>query len=206
MTIREQVLDIVEGNRERTFLVDAVSGRQLSYGEFHQRACALAVEFRRRGLVHGDRVGVMLPNSCELAVLYFACLYMGATIVPVNPNLSVGDLRFIVSTCRPRLVVTSPSLRERAIGAIPADSHTVCLTLATAPEAALWLRSTSRRWVSLRTSRHWRHPRSTICLCLYTPRELPRSRKDWRTRPAVWFAMLAPLLRSRKLAVPVVFI
>jgi acyl-coenzyme A synthetase/AMP-(fatty) acid ligase len=113
MTIREQILDVVDKNRDRTFLVDAHTGREVTYGEFHELACALSAELHRRGLRRGDRLGVMAPNSCELAVVYFACLYAGATIVPINPNLSGGDVRFILSSCAPRMVVTSPSLADR---------------------------------------------------------------------------------------------
>ena len=127
MTIREQVLDVVDKNRDRTFLVDAHTGRQVTYGEFHELAGALSAEFRRRGLRRGDRLGVMAPNSCELAVVYFACLYAGATVVPINPNLSGGDVRFILSSCSPRMVVTSPSLVDRVRGV---GNETIILTIA----------------------------------------------------------------------------
>jgi acyl-coenzyme A synthetase/AMP-(fatty) acid ligase len=130
MTIREQVLDIVEKNGDRVFLVDALSGSSLKYREFHQLACALAAELHSRGLRRGDRLGVMVPNCCELAVLYFACLYTGVTIVPINPNLSLGDVRFILSSCNPRLVVASPSLCERLTAAGSAS-----IALATAQDA-----------------------------------------------------------------------
>jgi acyl-coenzyme A synthetase/AMP-(fatty) acid ligase len=117
MTIREQVLDLVERNGDRVFLVDAFTGQTISYREFHQLACALGADLRARGLRRGDRLGVMVPNGCELAVLYFACLYAGATIVPINPNLSAGDVRFILSSCDPRLVIASGSLCERVVAA-----------------------------------------------------------------------------------------
>jgi len=121
MTIREQVLDIVEKNGDRVLLVNALTGQTMSYREFHQLACSLSVELRSRGLRRGDRLGVMVPNCCELAVLYFACLYAGATIVPINPDLSAGDVRFILSSCNPRLVVAGVSLcaRVTAIGSTP---------------------------------------------------------------------------------------
>jgi acyl-coenzyme A synthetase/AMP-(fatty) acid ligase len=127
MTIREQVLDLVEKNGDRVFLVDALTGAPVSYREFHQLACALGAELHSRGLRRGDRLGVMVPNCRELAVLYFACLYVGATIVPINPNVSAGDVRFISSSCAPRLVVASVSLCERvsAAGSTPITLATV---------------------------------------------------------------------------------
>lgn len=117
MTIREQVLDIVERNSDRVFLVDAQTGVPMTYREFHESACTLGAELRRRGLRRSDRLGVMVPNCCELAVLYFACLYAGATIVPINPNLSANDVRFILSSSHPRLVVAAATLCERVTAA-----------------------------------------------------------------------------------------
>jgi acyl-coenzyme A synthetase/AMP-(fatty) acid ligase len=142
MTIREQVLDLVEEHGDRVFLVDAQSGAPMTYREFHQLACALGAALHSRGLRRGDRLGVMAPNCRELAVLYFACLYAGATIVPINPNLSASDVRFILLSCDPRLVVASASLCKRvaAAGGAPimlataqdpvADPHTSAIDLA----------------------------------------------------------------------------
>ena len=121
MTIREQILDLVEKNGDRVFLIDALTGSPMKYREFHELACVLGAELQARGLRRGDRIAVMVPNCCELAVFYFACLYAGATIVPINPSLSVGDVRFILSSCAPHLVLASPSLSERltAAGSTP---------------------------------------------------------------------------------------
>jgi acyl-coenzyme A synthetase/AMP-(fatty) acid ligase len=112
MTIRETITNVVERRAEQVFLVDANTGRGITYGEFHQQACALAAELRKRGLVKGDRVGVILPNCCELAVLYFACIYLGVVIVPVNPALSKGEIQFIVRSCKPALIVAGSANAE----------------------------------------------------------------------------------------------
>jgi|HubBroStandDraft_6_1064221.scaffolds.fasta_scaffold52660_2 acyl-coenzyme A synthetase/AMP-(fatty) acid ligase len=104
-TIRETLGDVVRRCRERVFLVDAVTGREITYGGFHRQACALAAELRRRGIQKGDRIAVMVPNCCELAIFYFACIYLGAVIVPVNPALSKSEVQFILASCKPALVV-----------------------------------------------------------------------------------------------------
>jgi long-chain acyl-CoA synthetase len=112
MMIRETILNVVECRAGQVFLVDANTGHEISYGEFHRQACALAAELRARGVRKGHRVGVMLPNCCELAVLYFACIYLGAVIVPVNPALSKGEIQFILGSCKPALVVAGASNAE----------------------------------------------------------------------------------------------
>jgi long-chain acyl-CoA synthetase len=107
MTIRQTITEVVEHNQHRIFLVDAVSGRELTYGEFHIQACALAAELHRRGLQKGARVGVIIPNCSELAVLYFACMYLGAVIVPINPTLSKSEVQFILESCKPSFVMAT---------------------------------------------------------------------------------------------------
>ncbi|MFZ0319352.1 MAG: class I adenylate-forming enzyme family protein [Candidatus Sulfotelmatobacter sp.] len=130
MNIRETMMNVVERHGARVFLVDANTRHEITFRHFHRQACALAAELRRRGVRKGDRVGVMLPNCCELAVLYFACIYLGAVIVPINPMLSTNEVRFILGSCKPALVVC---------GRLNADSvrefHTNVLGLLTAQEA-----------------------------------------------------------------------
>ncbi len=109
MTIRETIESIATRRAGCTFLVDAVTRREISYKEFHKLACALAAELRRRGVQKGDRIGVMVPNCCELAVLYFACIYLGAVIVPINPGLSNSEIEFIIASCHPALLIVGPA-------------------------------------------------------------------------------------------------
>jgi long-chain acyl-CoA synthetase len=129
MTIRQHVLDIVAQRANQPFLLDAIAHRERTYGQFHQLACSLAAELRRRGVGPGDRVALIFPNCCELAFLYFACMYLGATIVPINPNLSATDARFILSSCNPRLLLCSSSCAGRLTG-----SPLVPVTVALAQE------------------------------------------------------------------------
>lgn len=107
INIRQTIMDIVTRRQRNVFLVDALTNREITYREFHLQACALAAELRRRGVLRGDRVGVMAANSCELAVLYFACIYLDAVIVPINPSLSKADVLFITANCKPKAIVTS---------------------------------------------------------------------------------------------------
>jgi long-chain acyl-CoA synthetase len=130
MTIRETILNVVARREQQVFLVDAITRREITYGEFHRQACALAAELRARGLRKGDRIGVMLPNCCELAVLYFACIYLGAVIVPINPALSKGEVQFILTSCKPALVVANIANAE-SVRAF----HANVLGLVTAQEA-----------------------------------------------------------------------
>ena len=107
MRIRETITEMIRLRERSIFLVDANTGAGITYGDFHRMACTLAAELSRRGVRKGDRVAVMVPNCCELAVLYFACIYLGAVIVPINPSLTKKDVQFILTNSQPKLLVTN---------------------------------------------------------------------------------------------------
>ena len=99
--------DAVEHHRDRPFLIDAQNGGAvLTYGEAHALATNVGAELRRRGLAHGDRLGVALPNSVDLALLYLGALYAGVVVVPLGTGFGRRELRSILERARPAQVVT----------------------------------------------------------------------------------------------------
>jgi acyl-coenzyme A synthetase/AMP-(fatty) acid ligase len=128
--IGETIASIVARRQREVFLLEAITHREITYGEFHRRACALAAHLQLRGLRRGDRVAVMMPNCCDLAVLYFACIYLGAVIVPVNPSLSQADVHFILRSSSPSLLIASPSYARSL-----KESHPNVLAFAAAHES-----------------------------------------------------------------------
>ena len=84
----EWLLRIPLENHNRTFIVESTSGKELTFGELHQEACSIGAEFLSEGFQKGDRVAFILNNSLDHVKLYFACLYTGLVVVPINPILS----------------------------------------------------------------------------------------------------------------------
>ncbi len=60
--------------------------REVSYGELDRLTGRVAAGLRERGLEHGDRVGIMLPNSVEAVVAIQGVLRAGGAIMPINPT------------------------------------------------------------------------------------------------------------------------
>ncbi|HUB01690.1 MAG TPA: class I adenylate-forming enzyme family protein [Terriglobales bacterium] len=118
MTFRDQVLDRIRFSGERVFLVDAFTGRELTYAEFHNQATAVAAYLTERGVRRGDRVATVVPNCTELAIVYFACLYCGAAIVPVNPNLGVSEAGYILTNSGPKCTIVTASARRKFEGVL----------------------------------------------------------------------------------------
>jgi arylformamidase len=95
----------VERHADRPFLIDAQGDRTLTYAEAHVAATNAAAELRRQGLRRGDRLGLALDNSVELAILYKAALYAGVIAVPLGSGFGRRELRSVLGRARPALVL-----------------------------------------------------------------------------------------------------
>jgi long-chain acyl-CoA synthetase len=64
----------------------------------------------RLGVKKNDRIAILLHNSYEFVISYFAALRLGAIAVPINTMLSSKEINFILQDCSPVLLVTSSDL------------------------------------------------------------------------------------------------
>ena len=80
--------------------------------ELHLTGC-LARLLKDHGVVPGDRVLVMMPNSPELTAAFPAIWTIGATIVPVIPQWTAGEVADIFRNSGATVVLTVPALAPR---------------------------------------------------------------------------------------------
>lgn len=119
----QEFLRIAEVNKDRPFLIVPDRRQTLTFGEFHDAALGLACRLQEEGLRRGDRVVALLTNSPEYAVLYFAALYMGATVVTANPSLHVRDVHFVIRNSGAKLLVYGEETKHFVLGpSAPPDS------------------------------------------------------------------------------------
>jgi long-chain acyl-CoA synthetase len=71
--------------------------RVLSYRELDDASARVVTYLRLCGIGPGDRVGVMLPNVPEFAVLYFGALRAGCVVVPMNPLLKAREVAYYLT-------------------------------------------------------------------------------------------------------------
>ena len=68
----------------------------ISFGEVHDQSDALAASLANLGIEPGDRIALLLPAWPEFAVSTFAAAKLGASIVPLNPRLTLPELRYML--------------------------------------------------------------------------------------------------------------
>ncbi|MFN3494843.1 MAG: AMP-binding protein [Hydrogenophaga sp.] len=66
--------------------------RWITYRELNEHSAALGAWLQGQGLVHGDRVAVMLPNLPQFLVAMAAIVRAGFTVVNVNPLYTAREL------------------------------------------------------------------------------------------------------------------
>lgn len=87
-----------------------VFGRQrITRREAWRRIKAMATGLHALGVRKGDRVATLLPSCPEAILAAFLPGYLGTVSVPLNPLLCEDELRYALSDCGARAVLTTRS-------------------------------------------------------------------------------------------------
>src|SRR5215213_6558614 len=82
---------------DKLFLLSEADKRQFTYREFEAAVRRTAAMLSERGVGKGDVVSLLLPNSVEYIVAYFACWQLGALAGPVNSLLKSQEIAYVIS-------------------------------------------------------------------------------------------------------------
>lgn len=102
---------------DKVFLISESDGRQWTYSEFRNALHMTASLIRSYGIAKGDVVSLLMPNSAEYIIAYFACWTIGAVAGPVNSLLKPEEIEWVVGNSRSKLLLAgnacdSPALVE----------------------------------------------------------------------------------------------
>ncbi|WP_395104930.1 AMP-binding protein [Actinomadura sp. SCN-SB] len=98
----------------RPAVVDATSGRVLTYAELVKDVGAAAAGLAAQGVAPGTVVGVHLPDSPEFAVATHAVMAAGAVPLPLRATLSAAELTRLLRAGGARALITWPVLLDIA--------------------------------------------------------------------------------------------
>ncbi len=132
----------IEGSLPQ-FLRDAVArfpkhvaltdgAREVSYSSLWERSGRLGGALAAAGVRHGDRVALMLPNSIEYVIAFFAVVRAGAVVTQVNPLSVRRELEDVLADSTASALLVGVSAYERVRGfQAPASLHTTIVVGAT---------------------------------------------------------------------------
>jgi long-chain acyl-CoA synthetase len=82
---------------DQVFLFSEADGRAFSYASFDAAVNRAARLLAGHGIEKGDVVSLLLPNSAEYLLAYFACFKLGAIAGPVNSLLKPQEMAYVIA-------------------------------------------------------------------------------------------------------------
>lgn len=112
MAGQESFLNIQELLQSRTiaapdkeFLLSEVDGRTFTYSQFNEAIERAAKLLMAAGAEKGDVVSLLMPNSAEYIIAYFACWRLGAIAGPINSLLKGPEISYVISNSEAKILL-----------------------------------------------------------------------------------------------------
>ena len=96
----------------------------ISYAELDRLARIIGANLAVRDVAPGDRVALYLGNAWEFVAVLFACIRIGAIVVPIGTRQRHAELKFMLNDSGAKVLVHEPDLAEF----IPAPADVPALT------------------------------------------------------------------------------
>src|SRR6185369_5499935 len=92
---------------DKPFLLSEADGRKFSYLEFQAAVDRAAAMLTSQGIGKSDVVSLLMPNSAEYIIAYFACWQLGALAGPVNSLLKEHEIEFVMNNSEAKAILVS---------------------------------------------------------------------------------------------------
>lgn len=106
-SIPELLKQRVDAAPEKQFLFSEADKRQFTYKEFEAAVGRTARILAAQGVGKGDVVSLLLPNSVEYVIAYFACWQIGALAGPINSLLKSQETAYVISNSEAKALLVS---------------------------------------------------------------------------------------------------
>ena len=115
-TIRNQIDEVAKQHPDKVaYIFHQNNGLQITYSSLKERVYSLANGFIRMGLVKGDRVALLLPNTYEFLIAQFAAACAGLINVPMDPTDEPDDYVYMMENTTPTAIILFDSEEYRPI-------------------------------------------------------------------------------------------
>src|ERR1051326_1442395 len=97
----------------KPFLFSEVDGREFTYSQFSAAVDRTAAMLSFRGIRKRDVVSLLMPNSAEYIIAYFACWKLGALAGPVNSLLKEHEIEFVMNNSEAKAILVAREFWKR---------------------------------------------------------------------------------------------
>jgi long-chain acyl-CoA synthetase len=104
--------DRVQQSPDKSFLFSEADRREFSYREFKTAVDRTAAMLESQEIGKGDVVSLLMPNSAEYIIAYFACWKLGALAGPVNSLLKEHEIEFVMNNSEAKAILVASEYRD----------------------------------------------------------------------------------------------
>jgi acyl-CoA synthetase (AMP-forming)/AMP-acid ligase II len=97
---------------DEIFLFSEADGRRWTYAEFNRAVNRAARFLLSLEIKKGDVVSLLLPNSAEYIIAYFACFAMGAIAGPINSLLKAEEMKYVLENSEAKAIIFHPDFAD----------------------------------------------------------------------------------------------
>jgi acyl-CoA synthetase (AMP-forming)/AMP-acid ligase II len=111
--------ELIERQAQRRPQAAAIlfKGLSMTYGQLQEKVEKWASALQSRGVKSGDAFGVVMRNSPEFIITFFALVRLCARVVPINFLLKADEIAYIFEDAGVVGVITQPAFLTRVMEA-----------------------------------------------------------------------------------------
>ncbi len=114
---------------EETAGLYGIAAGDISYTQMADRVATWADRFAASGFGHGHRIGLLLQNRPVFIEIWLALNKLGASVVPINPDLRLAELEYMAAHSEMVLAIVLPErLAEMSQAVAHAESSALVIT------------------------------------------------------------------------------
>ncbi len=121
MNLIEFIAEAARRHQDRTAF--QLGDRHLSFNGLDKLSNGLAGNLARLGIIPGDRVALLLENSPDFAVCYFAIVKAGAIAIPLDTKYKILEIKAVFDDCQPVALIAEVSILKNLAMELPKFSH-----------------------------------------------------------------------------------
>jgi long-chain acyl-CoA synthetase len=134
-TLAEIIADTAATNGGKAAVI--FQDQPISYAQLNEQIERAANALAARGIAHGDRVALMLPNTPHFIIAYYAILRLGAVVVPLNVLYKADEVGYMLADSAAKALIIYDAFLPQAGAGIkdaPSVRETVVVGQTPVPE------------------------------------------------------------------------
>lgn len=112
MTLGEMLAKSAKSYPDKPVII--FQSEKITYQELYKQVQALANGLKNLGINRGDKIGLLMTNSPQFVISYFAVTTLGAIVVPLNTMFKGEELTYILKDAQAKLLITMDNFSKLA--------------------------------------------------------------------------------------------